>query len=459
MKRRFFISILLIALIVLSGCNFNKTPSESPSISNEPNESPSLEPSLDPVATEIVPSDEPVLTLEELYTKFHEAETDEDYILALGYANQIISEYPEEQRIYWLKAKMLISCMTYFNIELRKTIDGYSTDNPDYTDFIVTFKDEYSNTDLSVEWPFIHDYLGGLINTVGSSGTELSSGIGIDNYREFRREVFCVQGNWIYFVNAEEGYSLYKMKTDFTSRTLLTEDEVSNLNVIGDWIYFTDLSKDGHVYKIRTDGSMQTFISDARCSLMVVYNDYIYYIDANSSNNLCRMKTDGSDIKNFGYNVELINITDNTVYFRTEQHELISMTPEGTDIKRVVMDESYGDFYINENSIYYMTITENGLTIYECDKQGQNKQQLFNADYKINFYYVMDTQILMSVRYPDHVECFILVDRNNTDNVIQFKDYVTNNIIHLKEQNKILFMNDYSGYSWFILDLVDNTVK
>ena len=101
MKRRFFISILLIALIVLSGCNFNKTPSESPSISNEPNESPSLEPSLDPVATEIVPSDEPVLTLEELYTKFHEAETDEDYILALGYANQIISEYPEEQRIYW----------------------------------------------------------------------------------------------------------------------------------------------------------------------------------------------------------------------------------------------------------------------------------------------------------------------------------------------------------------------
>lgn len=459
MKRRLFLSILLIAIILLSGCNFNRTPSESPSVSDATIESPSSEPSLDPIATEIMPNDEPVLTLEELYTKFHEAETDEDYILALGYANQIISEYPEEQRIYWLKAQMLISCMKSFNNEFKKMIDEYIASNTDYIDYIVTFKDEYSNMDLSLEWPFIHDYTDGQINTAGNSGTALSSGIGINDYREFRRGSFCIQGNWIYFINAEEGYSLYKMKTDFTSRTLLTENEVSNLNVIGDWIYFTDLSKDGHVYKMRTDGSMQTFISDARCSFMVIYNDYIYYTDADSSNNLCRMKADGSDIKNFGYNVELINIADNTVYFRTEQHELMSMTPEGTDIKRVVWEESYGDFYINTDSIYYMTINENGLTIYECDKLGQNKQQLYHADYKINFFYIMDTKILMSVRYPDRTECIILVDRNNTDNAIQLKDYVSNNIIHLKEQNKILFMNDFSGYSWFTLDLADNTVK
>jgi hypothetical protein len=459
MKRILFLSIMLIAFTILSGCNFNRTPSESPSVSDATIESPSSEPSLDPIVTEIIPSEEPVLTVDDLYTKFHEAEASEDYILALGYANQIMSEYPEEQRIYWLKTQMLISCMVAFNNELRKTVDSYSTDNSDHKDFIITFKDEYSKTDLSVEWPFIHDYADGQINIVGSSGTELSSGMGINDYREFRREVFCVQGDWVYYINAEEGYSLYKMKTDFTSRTLLTENEVSNLNVIGDWIYFTDLSKDEHIYKMRTDGSMQTFISDAKCSFMVVYNDYIYYADADSYNNLCRMKADGTGIKNLGHNVEVISISDNLVYFRTEQHELLCMTVEGTDIKKVVEDESYGNFYINEDSIHYMTIEGNGLTIYKCDKLGQNKQQLYHVDYKINFYYVMDTHILMSVRYPDRMECLVLVDLNDTANVTQLKDYVSNNVIHLKDQNKILFMNDYTNFSWLILNLADNTVK
>jgi hypothetical protein len=204
---------------------------------------------------------------------------------------------------------------------------------------------------------------------------------------------------------------------------------------------------------------MLTYISNARCSFMVVYNDYIFYADADSFNNLCRMKADGTGTKNFGYNVEVINITDNLVYFRTEQHELMSMTDEGEDIKKVVIDESYGDFYINEDSIHYMTIEGNGLTIFKCDKQGQNKQQLYHVDYKINFYYVMDTHILMSARYPDRMECLVLVDLNDTNNVTQLKDYVSNNVIHLKDQNKILFINDFSSYSWFILDLADNTVK
>ena len=464
MKRILFLSIMLIAFTILSGCNFDRTPTESLIVTNEdstiPTIQPTQEPSLDPIATEIIPSEEPVLTIEDLYTQFHEAETSNDYVLALHVANQIISEYPEEQRIYWLKAQMLISSLRFFNNELKLSIDEYSTGYQDYMDYITTFKDEYSNTDLSVEWPFISDYLDNdAINTVGASGTALSSGMWLSNYNEFRRGAFCSQGDWIYYINTENSNALYKMKTDFTSQTLITEDEVSNLNIIGDWIYFTNLSKDGHIYKIRTDGEMMTHISNARCSFMVVYNDYIYYADADSYNNLCRMKADGTGIKNLGHNVEVISISDNLVYFRTEQHELLCMTVEGTDIKKVVEDESYGNFYINEDSIHYMTIEGNGLTIYKCDKLGQNKQQLYHVDYKINFYYVMDTHILMSVRYPDRMECLVLVDLNDTANVTQLKDYVSNNVIHLKDQNKILFMNDYTNFSWLILNLADNTVK
>lgn len=236
------------------------------------------------------------------------------------------------------------------------------------------------------------------------------------------------------------------------------DEQVSNLNIIGDWIYFTNLSRDGSIYKVRTDGEMLTFISDKKCSFMVVYNNYIFYTDANSGNNLCRMMTDGSNIVNFGYNVERICIADNTVYFRTEQHALMSMTPEGEDIKRIVSDESYGDFYINSDSIYYMTIEQNGLTIFKCDKEGQNKQQLFHADHKINFYCIIDSKMLMSARYPDRTEMLVIVDLNNTDNITKLNDFVSNSIIYIKDQNRILFMNDYDNFSWMILDLASNTV-
>lgn len=455
MKRRLVLSVLFIAVTLLSGCNFRISTSNPPVVSDQQ----SIEPSLDPIETELIPSDEPLLTLEELYIMFHEAEGKDDYITALSIANRIVYEYPMEQRIHWLRSQMLIKGMEFLNNEFRLGIDRYK-DYPDFTDYLITFKDEYMKMDLSVEWPFLHDYTDdNQINTVGNYGTGLSSGIYLGEYGEFRRGAFCTQEDWIYYIDAKEDYSLSKMKTDMTSKTHILDEQVSNLNVIGDWIYFTNLSRNGSIYKVRTDGEMLTFISDKKCSFMVVYNDYIYYTDAESGNNLCRMRTDGTDIKNFGYNVEVINITDNHLYFRTEQHELMSMTPEGEDIKRIIADESYGDFYINSDSIYYMTIEQNGLTIFKCDKQGQNKQQLFHADYKINFYYIMDTKMLMSARFPDRTEMLVIVDLNNTDNITKLNDFVTTSIVYIKDQNRILFMNDYDNFSWMILNLADNAVK
>ncbi|MFA7673523.1 MAG: hypothetical protein WCY62_06685 [Clostridia bacterium] len=98
MKIRAFLCILLIALILLSGCSFKAKTSKSPVVSDEQ----SIEPSIDP-STAVVTSEEPLPTLEELYAQFYEAEDKEEYILALSLANRIISEYPEEDKIHWLK--------------------------------------------------------------------------------------------------------------------------------------------------------------------------------------------------------------------------------------------------------------------------------------------------------------------------------------------------------------------
>jgi hypothetical protein len=99
-----------------------------------------------------------------------------------------------------------------------------------------------------------------------------------------------------------------------------------------------------------------------------------------------------------------------------------------------------------------------GLTIFKCDRQGQNKEQIYHVGYKINFYYIADGKLLLSVRHPDQVESLMLIDLNDLSTVMQIDHMSTNNIVYLESNKWILYMDDYSNYTWCKLDLVTNTV-
>jgi hypothetical protein len=106
-----------------------------------------------------------------------------------------------------------------------------------------------------------------------------------------------VVDGWIYYVNQSDEFSFYKIRSDGTKRTKIysyNSDSRENLrgsyfvdfmNVHGDWIYFLDYSENkdyvesGKIFKVRTDGSKLTKISDNRYDLINVINGSIYASD------------------------------------------------------------------------------------------------------------------------------------------------------------------------------------
>lgn len=106
-----------------------------------------------------------------------------------------------------------------------------------------------------------------------------------------------VVDGWIYYVNQSDEFSFYKIRSDGTKRTKIygyNSDSRENLrgsyfvnfmNVHGDWIYFLDYSENkdyvesGKIFKVRTDGSKLTKISDNRYDLINVIDGSIYASD------------------------------------------------------------------------------------------------------------------------------------------------------------------------------------
>lgn len=62
--------------------------------------------------------------------------------------------------------------------------------------------------------------------------------------------------------NKEDGYRLYKIQIDGSSRTKLSDqDEINAITIVGDWVFYSRglsvMSGDSSVYMMKLDGSEQ----------------------------------------------------------------------------------------------------------------------------------------------------------------------------------------------------------
>lgn len=101
--------------------------------------------------------------------------------------------------------------------------------------------------------------------------------------------IAAIQGNWIYYINDNDGYSIYKIHTAGSGQTKLNDDSSSSINVVGDWIYYNvaegprkfgeiiDTDWKFNIFKMRTDGSNQTRLNDDISFDLTVVEDWIYY--------------------------------------------------------------------------------------------------------------------------------------------------------------------------------------
>ena len=79
---------------------------------------------------------------------------------------------------------------------------------------------------------------------------------------------------------------------DGTGRQLLVGAQISYINVVDDWIYYGIYGKG--IYKIKTDGTDKTKISDDEPMFINISGDWLYY-GTGSQEETIKIKTDGTE--------------------------------------------------------------------------------------------------------------------------------------------------------------------
>ena len=244
-----------------------------------------------------------------------------------------------------------------------------------------------ANTTLYANWNAIE-------NTIGNTNGNIANG----GYA-------ALQGNWIYYVNNSDSYKLYKIKTDGTGESKLSDDMPKYINVLGDWIYYSNDSDAGKLYKIKTDGTGKAMLSDDDAYYVNAEGDWIYYKNNSDANRLYKIKTDGTGKTKVNDDMSYdITAAGGWIYYVNESdgYKIYKIKTDGTGRTKLNDNTSY-DINVAVGWIYYQkSITDsddnsvpNGL--YKIKTDGTEETKLSgDVPYYINvvgnwIYYVNDS--------------------------------------------------------------------
>ena len=96
-------------------------------------------------------------------------------------------------------------------------------------------------------------------------------------------------GEWVYY-RSESDWGLYRARTDGSEQTQLLPPEdyaPSSVNVLGDWVYFSNFRDGFSLWRVRTDGSEAEKLVDGYCYTFLVAESGIYF-DCRDENNVMR---------------------------------------------------------------------------------------------------------------------------------------------------------------------------
>lgn len=228
----------------------------------------------------------------------------------------------------------------------------------------------------------------------GTSLTALNAGK-YNLHRQYLKEVdypeyLNVVGNWIYYIGSywdvdnKIHADITRMCVDGTKKQVLFPDILADRLVIeGDKLYFVNDSDNRSIYTAKTDGTglrkLTTDPVNKGVNNLVVHNGYVYFSDA--SGYLFRTDADGSNIFSYGQKVWSISAEGNYIYyvdFYTGNSKLVRMNIDGTN-REILVDESVAEYNISDKYIYFLKSMEN-YALYRANMDGSGQTLIDNTD-------------------------------------------------------------------------------
>jgi len=190
-------------------------------------------------------------------------------------------------------------------------------------------------------------------------------------------------GDQIYMVVKNR---LYRVNSDWTGRTKVTDFPVSSIFISDEWIYFTDDPDISNLYRMKKDGSERMKLSEDNVAQYCVSGDMLLYITKKSlaefneikkkamtsvdllleseAGTLNKMKTDGSE-KTTLCKVSLepgkIEIHGEWIYYE-DYGKLYKIKIDGTERTMISGKGRFG--YVTDTWLYFIALRDTGTDAY-----------------------------------------------------------------------------------------------
>ena len=294
----------------------------------------------------------------------------------------------------------LIMSITADCDEIEALLWQYVQANPDSFDELIRWAYEQNHA-FSYDVPFVPDY-----ESVSEINTEGSTPGNLMNRTLYEEEVLpgedlwqggmlTYQGNWIYFTQLNEGYAIYKMRTDGSNLQRIGNIRGGDLNVVGDWLYFGNIDDRGRPYKIRTDGSLLSGPLGDECGLFSVAGDWIYYGNYSQNGVLYKSKTDGSEtIPMIDSTGEIASTYDGWVYY-SGYGGFFRIPVNGGD-PQVLVGEWKADYCISDGWFYYIE-NSNLKSVHRIRLDGSDQSVVVRSDEEYQALNIAAGKLIVSV--------------------------------------------------------------
>ncbi len=205
--------------------------------------------------------------------------------------------------------------------------------------------------------------------------------------------------NYIYCLEYEDSdYNLIKMKKNGKNKEILARDvdDETSVTVTDKWVYY---SKNDNLYRVKTNGTERTKVSEREILYYQISDNWIYYIyETNSAEYIAKMKLNGEDSEKIAKveddeEFEALLVKGSKIYYvKSERNDdldyeyyLYKMNKNGKKQEKVCkIDDNISNINMQEDYIYYTTTNNYEDYSIKCMKYNGTDKTTIKKDYMVS---------------------------------------------------------------------------
>lgn len=210
--------------------------------------------------------------------------------------------------------------------------------------------------------------LGSVINSTGLYRCTTDG----KNIKCLKRGAFntpLVNGNQIYYLyyDKAQGYALYRMATDGTGETQVTDYIANPACSYQNYIYFNGTEEDHNLYQLDVNTDQITRIWNGSMWNPVYSGGYIYYMDLSSDYRICRLNLNSGEAEIVtNKRADFFNVSDDYVFFQTagsDEPGLYRINKDGSN-EVLLASGTYSNLCLTSEYLYFTPY--GASTMYHC---------------------------------------------------------------------------------------------